>query len=57
MHNINEFSEYETPHSDLRTSSLKPDSGTFTIPSKMNDSEKGDDKGDFDTSGVDQNPF
>ena len=55
--NLNVFPEYETPHSDLRTSSLKPESGTFTIPSKMNDTDKGNDKGDFDSSGVDQNPF
>ncbi|RCL76651.1 MAG: hypothetical protein DBW72_01860, partial [Flavobacteriales bacterium] len=55
--NLNVFPEYETPHSDLRTSSLKPESGTFTIPSKMNDTDKKSDKGDFDSNGVDQNPF
>ena len=55
--NLNEVPEYEAGNSDHRTSSLKPDAGTFTIPSKMNDTEKGNDKGDFDTSGIDDNPF
>ena len=55
--NLNEVHVNESTNNDSRTNSLKPDSGTFTIPSKMNDSLKGDDKGDFDTTGVDQNPF
>ena len=55
--NLNEVPEYEAGNSDHRTSSLKPDAGTFTIPSKMNDTDKGNEKGDFDTSGIDDNPF
>ena len=55
--NLNEVPEYESGGSDSRTSSLKPESGTFTIPSKMNDGLKGNEKGDFDTNGIDPNPF
>ena len=33
----------------LEQSSLKPESGTFTIPSKMNDTDKENDKGGYDS--------
>ena len=55
--NINEFPEGQKGTHDSRTSSLTSESGTFTIPSKMNKSDSSEDKGDFDSSGVDPNAF
>ena len=45
MHDLTtKCSEYETPHSEFRTSSLKLESGILTIPSKMNDTDKENDR-------------
>ena len=53
--NINEVPEHEKGNHDLRTNSISKESGTYTIPSKMNKSGSPADKGDIDSSGVDQN--
>ena len=42
---------------DLKSKALNPENSTYTVKSKMNQTDDSNDLGDFDTRDMDQNDF
>ena len=56
--NLNEIPDYEQMHGeDLKSKALNPENSTYTVKSKMNQTDESKDLGDFDTRDMDQNDF
>tara|TARA_B110000037_G_scaffold220589_1_gene288898 strand:- start:2520 stop:2768 length:249 start_codon:yes stop_codon:yes gene_type:complete len=56
--NLNEIPNYdELQGMDGKSKALNPENSTYTVKSKMNQSEKSEDLGDFNKTDMDQNDF
>ena len=56
--NLNEIPDFEQIQGeDLKSKALNPENSTYTVKSKMNQSDESKDLGDFDTGDMDQNDF
>ena len=56
--NLNEIPEYEQIQGeDLKSKALNPENSTYTLKSKMNQTDESEDLGDFDTRDMDENDF
>ena len=42
---------------DLKSKALNPENSTYTVKSKMNQTDESEDLGDFDSGDMDQNDF
>lgn len=56
--NLNEIPDYEQIQGeDLKSKALNPENSTYTLKSKMNQTDESEDLGDFDTRDMDENDF